>query len=88
MLLECALHLRHLKAHEEEFLFSIADWHGALTPRQMNRLRGICTQLRLIKSAPARPTARPLPRRAIKGLDPRDPHDQLAGVDFDDPPWA
>jgi hypothetical protein len=47
------------------------------------------------KAAPARPAARPRPtsdhqfRRhdSIDQLDTRDPHDQLAGVDLDDPPW-
>ena len=96
MLLECALHAQHLNAREREFLFSIADWHGALTPKQNKWLMDICIRLRLI-TAPARPTAqplpkpafnRPLPKPAFKHLDPRDPHDQLVGVDLDDPPWA
>jgi hypothetical protein len=90
MLLECALRVWQLKAHDEEFLFSIADWRGALTPRQMNRLRDI--RARLLKpAAPPRPTPRlnhQFHRHdSFDQLNTRDPYDQPGGVDFDDPPW-
>jgi len=38
-------------------------------------------------TAPARPAARPRPKRCFDDLNPCSPYDQLPGVDMDQLPW-